>query len=474
MTYGTVVGHAPIVPGGFTDHHAVGGTVNTLDNIDLYEITLAEGGYFWDGQVRPFESESHSIKVRQADGTLKNETFQSKWSVHGPLVAEKSGKGIAVRIADLEQPFQYEQYWQMARARSFAEFEAAVKRLQSNKSNMSYADRDGHIYYFTGARIPRRANGDVAYWAGVVPGDNSRTLWTDVLRYDELPHFVDPPSGWIQNANDPPWYSTFPQVLKAEDFPPWMSPIGMGFRPQRSVRMITSKPQLTLEDVETLKLSTRVEFADRILDDLVPAARAQGGELARDGADVLEAWDRMTEPASRGAVLFEAWVRAMRESYAPAAEKMFATPWDPDRPLDTPDGLADPQRATAALEAAAQKVRDTWGSLDVAWGDIHRFRCAGNDWPANGGPGDLGIFRTIGYSPAPDGKLSGMTGDSFVAIIELGKDVRARVLMSYGNASQANQPFKCDQMELLARKEMRWAWTKKEDIEANLLRREEL
>ena len=214
MTYGTVVGHTPIVPGGFTDHHAVGGTVNTLDNVDLYELTLADGGYLWDGETRPFETQTHTIRVRQADGTLERKALESVWPVHGPVLAQKDGKAIAVRLADLDQPFQYEQYWQMARARSFAEFEKAVMRLQTAKSNMSYADRDGHIYYFSGARIPRRAEGDVAYWAGIVPGHTSGTLWTDVLGYDELPHFLDPVSGWIHNANDPPWYTTMPQEYR--------------------------------------------------------------------------------------------------------------------------------------------------------------------------------------------------------------------------------------------------------------------
>jgi acyl-homoserine-lactone acylase len=473
--YGTVVSAgSPIIPGGFTEHHAVGGTVNTLDNMDLYELTLAEGGYRWDKSIRAFDVASHTIKVRQADGGLREETFQSRWSIHGPVLAEKTNRAISVRLADLDQPFLYEQYWQMALARSFEEFERAVSRLQSPKSNMTYADRDGRIYYFTGSRIPRRSSGDVAYWAGIVPGDTAATLWTEVLDYEELPHFTDPPSGWIQNANDPPWYTTFPQVLKAENYPPWMSPVGMGFRPQRSVRLLTSKPKLTLLEFEALKLSTRMELADRLLDDLLPAARQLGNQTARQAAGVLEQWDRHADADSRGAVLFAAWVDTLSAGAREVPAEVFAQSWTPDRPLETPDGLSDPEAAVRALEAAATEVHDTWGSLDVPWGDVHRFRCPGGDWPANGGPGGLGIFRVIGYRPDSDGRQVAVGGDSFVAVIEMANPVRARVLMSYGNASQANLPFKCDQMELLARKEMRWAAIARADIEANLWRRETL
>jgi len=473
--YGTVVSAgSPIVPGGFTDHHAVGGTVNTLDNMDLYELKLAEGGYRWDGSIRAFDVASHTVKVRQADGSLRDETLESRWSVHGPVLAEKEGKAISVRLADLDQPFQYDQYWQMALARSFEEYEKAVSRLQSPKSNMTYADRDGRIYYFTGSRIPRRSFGDVAYWAGIVPGDTSANLWTEMLGYDELPHYTDPPSGWIQNANDPPWYSTFPQVLKPEDYPPWMSPVGMSFRAQRSVQLLTSKEKPTLEELEELKLSTRMGLADRLLDDLLPAVQRFGNALARQAAEVLEGWDRQAEADSRGAVLFAAWVDVISGGAREMPAEVFAEPWSPDRPTETPDGLADPRAAVRALEAAAVRVADTWGSLDVPWGEVHRFRCPGGDWPANGGPGGLGIFRVIGYQPASDGRLVGMIGDSFVAVIEMSQPVRARVLMSYGNSSQPNLPFKCDQMELLAKKEMRWAAVTRDDIEANLWRREAL
>jgi acyl-homoserine-lactone acylase len=314
----------------------------------------------------------------------------------------------------------------------------------------------------------------VASWAGIVPGNTAATLWTEVLDYEELPHFTDPPAGWIQNANDPPWYTTSPQVLKAESYPAWMSPIGMGFRAQRSVRLLTSKPKLTLEELETLKLSTRMELADRLLDDLLSAERQFGNPTARDAAGVLERWDRHADADSRGAVLFAAWVNVLSAGAREVPAEVFAHPWAPDRPIATPDGLSDPEAAVRALEAAATEVRDTWGSLDVPWGDVHRFRCPGGDWPANGGPGGLGIFRVINYQPDGDGRQVAVGGDSFVAVIEMGRPVRARVLMSYGNSSQANLPFKCDQMALLARKEMRWAATTRADVEANLWRKETL
>ena len=51
-----------------------------------------------------------------------------------------------------------------------------------------------------------------------MPGDTDATLWTETYSYADLPKVLDPPTGWLQNANDPPWTCTIPQVLMAKDF----------------------------------------------------------------------------------------------------------------------------------------------------------------------------------------------------------------------------------------------------------------
>lgn len=118
-------------------------------------------------------------------------------------------------------------------------------------------------------------------------------------------------------------------------------------------------------------------------------------------------------------------------------------------------------------------MRDTYGALDVPWGDVHRIRYAGKDLPANGGSGGLlGIFRVLGFAPEEDGKFRVVAGDSYVAAIEFADPVRAQVLLSYGNASQADSAHRGDQLELLARKELRPAWRTRAEIEAHLERKD--
>jgi acyl-homoserine-lactone acylase len=63
-------------------------------------------------------------------------------------------------------------------------------------------------------------------------------------------------------------------------------------------------------------------------------------------------------------------------------------------------------------------------------------------------------------------------GDSYVAAVEFSNPVRARVLLTYGNATQPGSPHVGDQMELFSKKQLRPAWRKRAEIEANLESRE--
>ena len=465
--YGATLVGFPLLAIAFNDCLGWTHTVNTFDGQDLYELTVADGGYRWDGAVRPFEQEEQTLKIRQPDGGLQEQKLLVKRSIHGPVVAEKPGKALALRVAGLDQPAMLEQYWDMVRSTNLPQFEQALKRLQIPMFTVMYADRDGHIMHLFGGRVPLRPEGDWN-WAGIVPGDTSATLWTRTHPYEDLPRVVDPPSGWLQNANDPPWTTTFPLALDPEKFPRYMAPHFMSFRAQRSARMLDEDPSISFEELIEYKHSTRMELADRILGDLLAAARKQGGPVVWQAAEVLEKWDRSADAGSRGAVLFEAFVSELQRRSASSGP--LAAPWRRDSPRATPAGLASPATAIAALEAAAAEVEKKHGAMDIPWGDVYRFRRDGLDLPGNGGPGGLGIFRVIGYSPDQErqGKMAASGGDSYVAAIEFSKPVRARVLLSYGNSSQPGSPHASDQLPLLANKQLRAVWRTRKEIEAHL------
>lgn len=463
--YGATLVGLPLLVIAFNDFLGWSHTVNTYDGADLYELVLEGEAYRWEDGRKALERDEQVLKVRRTDGSLEERKLVVRRSVHGPIVAIKGGKALALRVAGLDAPLIVEQYWDMLRARNLTEFEAALRRLQIPMFTVMYADRDGHILHLFGGRTPVRPQGDWNFWQRPVRGDSPATLWTRTHVYDELPKVLDPPSGWLQNANDPPWTTTFPEALRADDFPAYMAPRGMSFRAQRSARMLDEDASISFEEFIAYKHSTRMELADRILEELLEAARRHGGPRARRGAEILARWDRAAEAESRGAVLFERFVREWR----PRSEKtgLFREAWSEAEPRSTPRGLASPQEAAAALESAVEATEKEFGAADVAWGEAYRLRGGPHDLPANGGPGELGIFRVVDFE---GGKAVG--GDSFVAVIEFSRPVRAQALLAYGNASQQGSPHAFDQLPLFARKQLRPVWRTRAEIEANLERRQ--
>ena len=192
---------------------------------------------------------------------------------------------------------------------------------------------------------------------------------------------------------------------------------------------------------------------------------------------MLRRWDRQTNADSRGALLFLYWAAALDISNLPLrpgvplsdesdavqaraqvmASGLFATPWLEEAPLETPRGLADPAACVAALEEAAAKLERETGSLDTPYGQVATLTVGNFTVEASGGPNDpVGIFNAL---PLPFGlsymALEDNPGDTWIAAVEFGETADARVLLSYGNASQPGSPHHGDQLPLLMKGELR-------------------
>jgi len=460
--YGAALVGTPVLEIAFNDSLGWTHTVNTHDGWDAYELKLADGGYRWDGQIKAFETEKQILQVKQPDGNLQAEPLIVRRSIHGPVVAQKDNTAIALRVVGLDQPGGLEQWWNMARANNFTQFETALKRLQIPMFTVMYGDLQGHIMHLFNGQVPIRSQGNFQDWTGIVPGDTSKTLWTKTHPYQDLPRVLDPASGWLQNANDPPWTTTVPLALNPDDYPAYIAPHGsMNLRAQRAAHLLSEDSKISFDELVKYKYSTRMELADRLLDDLIPLAQ-KGSQLTRKAASVLAKWDRQTNPDSRGAVLFAAWAQGLD------LKQIFATDWNPEAPLTTPDGIAEPEKVIAALEAAATQVEAAYGSLDVPWGEVFRIHYGNIDLPANGAEDPLGVFRSLWFAPTKEGRFQTIGGDSFVAVVEFSNPVKAKVLTSYGNSTQPNSTHQTDQLEMFATQKLRNVWRSRQEITAHM------
>ncbi len=206
-------------------------------------------------------------------------------------------------------------------------------------------------------------------------------------------------------------------------------------------------------------------MADAILPDL-----AEGRARFRSEARFSRNGIGRRKPTSRGAVLFKVFTDLYLANSDVTSH--LRVKFDPQHPVDSAYGIADPEWAVSALGGAAEKVKKSYGSLDVAWGDVNRYASGNADMPGDGGSGRLGVFRTIDFGRNVGSKNYATHGETFVCAIEFAEKQNAQCSLSYGNFSQPGSIHLEDQLPLMVAKKLHPVWRERKEIEANLEKRE--
>jgi acyl-homoserine-lactone acylase len=478
--YGSTLVGIPWLRAGFNEHLGYVQTNNAPDLVDLYALPLDAASpdhYVFGGRSRPLLKQDVTIEVRQPDGSLKSES-RSFWSSHlGPIVHRTADKAFAYRSVALESWRYFQGFYELTHARSLSEFRKLLARGHVPTSNFTYADAAGNVLYQWNARLPKRRDDGTSYTLDVPPDRG----WRGFHALEELPGLLNPASGYVQNANNPPWYPTARGGPDAKRFPSYFEKGELSLRAQLALQMLEARESFTPDDVRELKFTTRLLSAERLKAPLVAAARAHAApssEELRRAADVLDAWDGRVSAESRGAVLFQRFF----EIYQRKAKQPWATSWNEARPLETPNGLADPQQAALALAEAAGAVLKEHGALDVAWGDVNRYRFGDVDLPGEGAVGQLGAYRVQTFDAIPDVKQRAAGwgtdaaepvgfGDAWVLLVHFTRPLQAWSVLAYGQTSDRSSPHSRDQIRLFAGRELRPVSFTEAEIEKNLERR---
>ena len=391
------------------------------------------------------------------------------WTPYGPVV-HRTDEWVWVIKDPRDGEFRRgEQFLKMMLATSLEEWLDVMRMRAHSSSNFTYADADGNIALYYNARLPalpHEPTGDSAAIAESVDD-----IWSELVPWEDLPLYVNPPGGYVLQSNDTPDYINLNVALDRDTVAPNLPEPRFRLRSQLSLDLIHGDARLSLDDVLALKHSPRMLLAERVLDDLLGAVDdlVAGADLA-EAVRVLRAWDRTAAAESRGGVLFERWANEYLD--ATGEDRAFRVPWSADSPTTTPSGIGAPGEAVAALYVAVGTMRAGRLALDVPWGDVHRVIRGGVDVPVSGCQGAHGCFRTLSFRPTGDGRLAVSSGDGWVLAVELGGEQPvARSVLAYGQSALADSPHHDDQAEMFARQEAKSvAWTDA-DIERLAIRR---
>jgi acyl-homoserine-lactone acylase len=436
----------------------------------LVRDSLNPDAYLFDGGSIEIDRRPVTVEYRRENGTVGTETRDMPHTPLGPIIYEVPDTFYVVKAHGLSQYRVGEQWLRMMQASTFAEWTEAMKIRAKVSSNLTYADADGVIHLVWNAATP-----DLPHEPSDHPvlATSSADVWTGLHPYDALPQLTNPPGGYVQNANDPPYYTNLRHVLPREDYPAHFPDPVLRFRSQNSLELIDTDDVLSLDDVIELKHDMGMVIADRMKDDLVRVLRARGGwsgEAAR-AVETLAAWDNTASRDSRGSSLFELWVNRYMRAVPDSLQ--FDVPWSEDEPMTTPRGVGDEDAAVEAFAGALEEAEERWGGWDVTWGDVHRIRPDSSDidLPVGGCASALGCFRVVGFEDDDDGMYAGYRGDGWVIAVEFAEVPVARSVLLYGNSNRPGSPRFYDQAELFSEGGMKPVLFTVEDVEAGVVER---
>ena len=444
--YGAVTWGQFFIYQGFNDRAGWMHTSSGVDAVDEYlETVVKKGGRFfykYGSEERPVAAAEIAVPYHTASG-MAQKKFTVYRTHHGPIVRELDGKWVAIRL--MQEPVKaLTQSYTRTKARDYRAYRQTMELKANSSNNTIFADADGDIAYFHGNFIPRR---DTSFdWTKPVDGSNPATEWQGLLSVDETPHLLNPRSGWLYNSNNWPWSAAGPSSPKKEDYPPYVETGGESARGLHAIRVLENRKDFTLDSLIRAAFDSYLTWFEKPIPALIRAW------------DETSASNPLKAKTAEQIAMLRQWDLRWGVNSVPTSLAVF---WGEEVRRRGAEDLLQ------SLAAASDKLTADFGTWRTPWGDINRFQRLNDDIaprfddaapsiPVGFTSAQWGSLASFGARAYPGTKKRyGASGNSFVAVVEFGKTVRAKAVTAAGVSGHPASPHFNDEAARYATGDLR-------------------
>ncbi|MGE3467709.1 MAG: acylase [Pyrinomonadaceae bacterium] len=435
-------------------------TSSAADVIDEFSEKVVKKAdkyfYKYGNEERPMITSVITIPYKAVTGKLAERRITVYRTHHGPVI-RKADNGDWITIALMHEPVKaLIQSYGRTKAKNYAEFKQVMEQKANSSNATLYADADGNIAYFHVNYMPRR---DAKFdWTRPVDGSDPAADHKGLHALDDLPNLKNPASGWVYNSNNWPWSAAGPSSLKQADFPRYVDSGSENARGIHAIRVLEGRRDLTLEKLNAAAYDSYLPWFEKTIPALIkawddlpesdPMRTAFAEEIA-----ALRSWDKRWSVDSVATSLAVFWAEDIVRNGGSTPGMMSQ---------DHVAERADRSELLRSLRAASHRLFTDFGTWKTPWGEINRFQRLTGDIvhpfddtkpsiPVGFTSGNWGSLASFGARPMRGTKKwYGTSGNSFVAVVEFGKTVRAKAVTAGGESGDPKSPHFNDQAERYA------------------------
>jgi acyl-homoserine-lactone acylase len=446
---------------GFNPHIGWMHTSTGVDNVDEFaeKVEKRGKGYcYWYGKVcRPLGARPITVRYRTGDGKLASRQFTA-WMTHrGPIVRSENGRWIA--FAMMDRPVEaLQQSFLRTKATDLASY-MKISDLKANSSNNTvFADDKGQIAVLAPQFMPRRDNR--FDYTRPVDGSDPATDWKGLHPVSELPNTIDPRNGWVFNSNDWLYSAAGANSPKPSNFPTYLDSAGESYRTIHATRLLSQPGPWSLDRLQTAAYDSAQPSFEVLVPMLAAAWQALPANDPRrarfaEPIAALTSWDKRWGIASVPNTVAQFWGEEL-------AKAVMARDWnDHQNPFRHMEQLS-PAEKLDTFGRGLDRLEKDFGTWKTPWGDVNRFQRISPkiDSPFDDNAPSIpvgftsnkwGSLASFGASRKPGTKKwYGTNGNSFVAVVEFGKRIRARAVTAGGESGHPDSPHFKDEAQRYA------------------------